>query len=116
MSKLSEKSQELWSNGSRSLDISEFEYCMNEWQSAHNKKMMSKYVIMILLFCAGLWALSARETILAVILLAIAANFNLISAHHILISESMNMQRLLAMLINKQSQNIESLRREIKGL
>lgn len=115
MSKLSAKFQELWSNKNRSLDISEYEHCLNEWQSAHDKKMMSKYAMMILLFCAGLWALSAGATVLAVIFLAIAANFNLVSAHHILTSESMNMQRLLAMLINKQSQDIEALRKEIRG-
>jgi hypothetical protein len=115
MSKLSARFQDLWSNESRSLDITEYEHCLNEWQSVHDKKMMSKYAIMILLFCAGLWALSAGATIVAVILLAIAANFNLISAHHILTSENMNMQRLLAMLINKQSQDIKALRKEILG-
>lgn len=114
MSKLSGKFQELWANQSRSLSISEYEQCLNEWQSAHDKKMMSKYVIMFVLFFAGLWALSAGATVLAVILLAVAANFNLVSAHHILTSENMNMQRLLAMLINKQSQDIEALRREIR--
>ena len=114
MSKLSPRFQELWSNEKRSLDISEYEHCLNEWQSAHDKKMIWKYIITILLFCAGLWALSADATVLAVILLALAANFNLVSAHHILTSESMNTQRLLAMLINKQSQDIESLRREIR--
>lgn len=113
MSKLSPRFRELWSNANRSLDIAEYEQCLNEWQSAHDKKMMAKYAITIVFFCAGLWALYENATFIAVMLLALAANFNLISSHHILVSESINMQRLLAMLINKQSRDIEALGREI---
>lgn len=113
MSKLSPRFRELWSNGDRSLDFSEYEQCLDEWRNAHNQKMMTKCAITILFFCAGLWALYENAIFMAVILLALAANFNLISAHHILVSEGMNMQRLLAMLINKQSRDIESLRKEI---
>jgi len=69
MSKLSPRFQELWSNENRSLDISEYEQCLNEWQNAHDKKMMTKYVITILFFCAGLWALYENAIFMAVILL-----------------------------------------------
>jgi hypothetical protein len=51
--------------------------------------------------------------VMAVLMFALAANFNLTSAHHILMSEIMNTQRLLAMLINKQSQDMQALRREV---
>ena len=113
MRKLSPRFCELWSNENRSLDITEYEQCLNEWQSAHDKKMMTKYAITIVFFCAGLWALYENATFIAVMLLALAANFNLLSSHHILVSESMNVQRLLAMFINKQSRDMEALRREI---
>ena len=114
VNKLSSRFLELWGNENRSLDIVEYELCLNEWQSAHDKKMITKYVITILFFCAGLWALYENALFMAVLMLALAANFNLISAHHILVSETMNLQRLMAMLINKQSQNMEALRREIR--
>lgn len=115
MSKPSPRFRELWSNEKRSLDISEYEQCLNERQSAHNKHMLTNYIITITFFCAGLWALYENAMLITVILLALAAQFVLISFHHSMVSESMNIQRLLAMLINKQSQDIESLRREVRG-
>lgn len=113
MSKLSPKFRELWTNESRSLDIEKYELCLNEWKSAHDKKMISNYVIMILLFCAGLWAVFENAIFMAVLMLALAANFNRQSSHHILVSEIMDTQRLLAMLINKQSRDMEALHKEI---
>ena len=50
MNKLSSRFLELWGNEKRSLDIVEYELCLNEWQSAHDKKMIGKYVITILFF------------------------------------------------------------------
>ena len=47
------------------------------------------------------------------LLLALAANFNRQSSHHALVIEVMDIQRLLAMLVNNQSREIESLKREI---
>jgi len=114
MNKLSPRFQELWSNENKSLDILEYEQCLKELQRGHNKRMMIKYVITILLFCAGLWALYENAIFMAVLMLVLAANFNLISAHHTLVSEIMTTQRLLAMLINKQSQIMEDIRKEIR--
>ena len=115
MSKPSPRFRELWSNEKRSLDISGYEQCLNERQSAHNKHMLTNYVITITFFCAGLWALSENAMLITVILLALAVQFVLISFHHSMVSESMNTQRLLAMLINKQSQDLESLRSDVRG-
>lgn len=114
MNKLSNQFRELWNNENRSLDIEKYELCLNEWQSAHDKKMITKYVITILLFCAGLWALYENAIFMAVLMLALAANLNLISAHHILLSEIMNTHRLLAMLINKHTRDLEVIRKELK--
>jgi len=72
-------------------------------------------VLTILLFCAGLWAVWESAFFMAVLLLALAANFNRQSAHHILVSEIMGSQRLLAMLINRQSLAIEALRNQVAG-
>ena len=105
--------RELFNNESRTLNILQYESCLNEWKSAHDKKTLTNYVITILLFLAGLWAVYVQAIFFAVLLLALAANFNRQSSHHILMSEIMGTQRLLAMLINKQSQDLEALRREM---
>lgn len=114
MNKLSNQFRELWSNENRSLDIEKYELCLNEWQGANDKKVIIKYVVTILLFCAGLWALYENAIFMAVVMLTLAANFNLISAHHILLSEIMNTHRLLAMLINKHTRDVEVIRKELK--
>ena len=104
--------RELLTNESKALDIEQYDFCLNEWKDAHDKKMIKNYLLAILLFCAGLWAVWENSLFMAVLLIALAANFNRQSSHHILISELMGSQRLLAMLINKQAQQIKSLQEE----
>ena len=77
------------------------------------KKTIVNYVITILLFLAGLWATYEHALFMAVLLLALAANFNRQSSHHALVTEVMDIQRLLAMLINRQSREIDSLKRDL---
>ena len=108
--------RELLSNESRTLDIQQYDFCQNEWKGAHDKKTMVNYLLTILLFCAGLWAVWESAFFVAVLLIALAANFNRQSAHHILVSEIMGSQRLLAMLINRQSLEIQALRNQVAGL
>ena len=105
--------RELLSNESRTLDIQQYDLCLNEWKAAHDKKTITNYLLTILLFCAGLWAVWENAFFMAVLLIALAANFNRQSAHHILVSEIMGSQRLLAMLINRQSVEIEALRNQV---
>jgi hypothetical protein len=105
--------RELLSNNARTLDIQQYDFCLNEWKDAHDKKMIKNYLLMIMLFCAGLWAVWESAFFMAVLLLALAGNFNRQSSHHTLMSEIMGTQRLLAMLINKQSLEIESLQAQI---
>lgn len=105
--------RDLLSNESRTLDIQQYDFCLNEWKDAHDKKMITNYLLTILLFCAGLWAVWESAFFMAVLLIALAANFNRQSAHHILVSEIMGSQRLLAMLINRQSLEIEALRNQV---
>lgn len=104
--------RDLLTNEARSLDFQQYEFCLDEWKGAHDKKTITNYVITILLFCAGLWAVYEHAIFMAVLLLALAANFNRQSSHHILVSEIMGVHRLLAMLINKQSRDLKALREE----
>ena len=99
---LSYEFQQLFSNEERALDLREYEFCLDEWRAVHDKKVIVNYVIAIVLFCVGMYAVYEQATFMAVLLLALAANFNRQSADHILVSELMNAQRLLAMLINAQ--------------
>lgn len=107
--------RELLTNESKCLDIQQYDYCLNEWKSAHDKKVITNYLLTIVVFCAGLWAVWESAFFMAVVLLALAANFNRQSSHHILVSELMGSQRLLAMLINQQSKEIEALRNQLSG-
>lgn len=107
--------RDLLANESKSLDIQQYDYCLNEWKGAHDSKMIKNYLLTIVVFCAGLWAVWESAFFMAVLLLALAANFNRQSSHHILVSELMGSQRLLAMLINKQSIEIEALRNQLTG-
>lgn len=113
MSELSPRFRELWSNEKRSLDISEYEECLNEWQCGYRNQSMKKSVAKLIFFCAGLWALYTDVIFLAVLLLALAAYFQLLESLHVVLYEIMNQNKLLAMLINEQSEDIESLRREV---
>jgi len=108
--KFTESFLEYWGNKDRSLGIEEYEFCLNEWQRAHNGKMIKNYVITIILFCLGLWAVYEHAIVGAVLLLALAANANQKSSAHILLSEVMDTQRLLAMQINGQRRELIEIR------
>ena len=75
---------------------------------------MAKYVITILFFGAGMWAVYYNFTFIAVLFLALAAYFNLESILHILMSEILHAHWLLALLINKHTRDLEVLRGELK--
>jgi hypothetical protein len=107
MSDLSDEFKNIWLKQANSIDMQQYEYCLNEWKHQHEKKMIYTLILTIILFGLGLWALYESIYFVAVILLIFAANFNLKSNQHILVTELMDIQRLSAMLINKQIQNIE---------
>jgi hypothetical protein len=98
--------RELMASKEKALDIDQYDLCLSEWQAAHEKKMIKNYILAAVLFVAGLWAVWEHAPFLAVLLLALSANFNRQSAHHILVSELMHSQRLLAMLINGQARKL----------
>jgi len=111
--KFSGRFRELWANESRTLDMAQYEACLNEWKAAHEKKTVIHYILTILLFLGGLWAVYEHAVFLAVLVLALAANSNRQSSHHMLMSELMDTQRLLAMLVNKQSEGLAFLTQEV---
>jgi hypothetical protein len=86
---------ELLGNESKTLDIQQYDLCLTEWKAAHESKTLKNYALAILLFRAGLWAVWENSLFMAVLLLALAANFNRQSSHHVLIAEIMGSQRLL---------------------
>ena len=71
----------------------------------HESKIIRYYIYTIVLFCGGLWAVYTQLYFLAVLLLALAANYNRQSSHHMLIDEVIELQRLSAKLINKSNEN-----------
>jgi len=55
--KFSDKFIELLSNENKILDINEYDYCITEWSSAHESKMIRYYIytIILLLEACGLY-------------------------------------------------------------
>ena len=114
MNKSSPSFIELLNNENRSLDISEYELYMKESQRVLEKEAITTYLIAVLLFCVGLWGVYEHAIFLAVLVLSLALYFNQKSSISILALKNIDLQRVLAMLINKQSRDIESLRMEIR--
>ncbi len=94
--------------GNKTLDINEYDYCVVEWAKAHESKMIRYYIYTAIFFIGGMWAVFEQIWFMAVLLLALAANYNRQSSHHILMSEIMRHQRLLAVLVNKVSKDMQS--------
>ena len=114
MEKMSYRFEAQYCNESRSLDMSEYEEIHNEWQRIYAKEIRKTGVISVLLFCAGLWAVYVDATFMAVLLLVLAAHYQLDSKNGSVLHAIMNQNKLLAMLINKQSRDMQSLRRKIR--
>jgi hypothetical protein len=93
----------LLNNPSKSLNMEQYDYCQREWKAAHERKTLRNYWLAIAFFVAGLAFVLAGVPFLAVLLIALAANFNRQSADHILLAELLESQRLLAMVVNGQS-------------
>lgn len=101
-----------WSNAfgeimsKENITLEEYEYCLNEWKGAHEGRMIRHYIYAIILFCGGLWAVNEQVWFIAVLLLALASNYNRQSSHHILFTEIMELHRLLAKLTHNASQKL----------
>jgi anti-sigma-K factor RskA len=95
---------DLLNSPSKALSIEQYDLCQREWKAAHEKKTLRNYWLAIAFFVAGLIAVLANVPFMAVLLIALAANFNRQSADHVLFAELLESQRLLAMLVNARSQ------------
>lgn len=85
--KFSEEFLELLSNEEKMLDMNKYDYCANEWVSAHESKTIRYYIYTAILFVGGMWAVYEQIWFMAVLLLVLAAAYKLQSAHHILMVE-----------------------------
>ena len=54
--KFSEEFLELLSNEEKMLDMNKYDYCANEWVSAHESKTIRYYIYTAILFVGGMWA------------------------------------------------------------
>ena len=104
--------QEFWARGDSALDFAQFERCLLEFQRNHNRRAMVQWALAALCFGPGLWLLYQHDVAPAAVLLILAGYFNLNSANHMLFSEILNGQRLLAMFINSQALSIKALEAE----
>ena len=116
MSLISPRFQEAWDDETKVLDMNKYDRCLVDFQKAHTKQVIKKLAFAIVFFCAGLWAAAEKETVLSVLFLGLAFNWNNVSSHHALLIEIANSQRLLAMLINNQTRATETVQKEITGI
>jgi hypothetical protein len=112
MSKWSSEFQALWSRPNRTLKMDEYEFCLSEFTRKHEKRSIFQWVLAIGFFGVGLWLLVANVVFGSVFFIALAAYCNLNSTNHALLSEILNANRLQAMLIHKQTEELEAIRKE----
>ena len=98
----------LINNDRKMLDIEQYDFCIREFREAHESRMVRSYIFTIVFFIAGLVAVAMESPLMAVLLLALAANSNRQSADHIMFAELLNAQRVLALLLHGQSQRAHS--------
>jgi len=110
MSKWSKEFKELYSNSNRTLSMEEYEFCLSEFNRIHEKRSIFQWVLAIICFGLGLWLLADNVVFGSVLLLALAAYFNLNSSNHALMSDILSANRLQAMLVNKHAKEIEAIR------
>ena len=100
MSKFDGNFREIWLK--RKINIVEYEFCHEQLTIAHNKKMLSSLFFAILFFGLAIWFTYEKTYIGTVVALALAANFNSKSNQHMLFTEVLSAQSLLAKLINRK--------------
>lgn len=113
MSKWSKEFQELYANPNRTLNMEEYEFCLSEFNSNHEKRSIYQWVLAIISFGLGLWLLTDNLVFGSVFLIVLAAYFNLNSTNHALMSDVLSANRLQAMLINKHTKELEAIRNEL---
>lgn len=114
MEKPSSRFEELqWNVEAKTVNILEYAEFSYNFRRLHETICLRHFTISILIFCAGLWAVYQNSIFTAAALLGLAIACLLSSIRNQLLAEVMNMNNLMAMLINKQSEDLQSLRMEI---
>lgn len=113
MRKWSKEFKELYLNPNRTLNMEEYEFCLSEFNRNHEKRSIFQWILAIICIGLGLWLLADNVVFGSVLLIALAAYFNLNSANHALMSDVLSANRLQAMLINKHAKEIETIRNKL---
>ena len=113
MSKWSKEFKEIYSNPNRTLSMEEYEFCFSEYTRNHEKRSIFQWILAIICFGLGLWLLAENVVFGSVLLITLAAYFNLNSANHALMSDVLSVNRLQAMLFNKHAKEIQAIRSKL---
>lgn len=113
MSKWSKEFKELYSNPNQTLSMEEYEFCLSEFNRNHEKRSIIQWILAIICFGLGLLLLADNVVFGSVLLIALAAYFNLNSTNHALMSDILSANKLHAMLVNKHAKEIEIIRNKL---
>jgi len=91
--------RELWMK--RKINIAEYEYCEKELIQLHNGKVTSTFIFAIVFLALAVASTYFEQYIGTVLFFALAANFNSKSNHHMLVTEVLQYQSLIAKLVNR---------------
>jgi hypothetical protein len=104
-----ESEPEISDNEARRLDMSNYEKVVYDSKSSSDNFFLKSAALGVILFCFGLWALYEQSTFMTVVLLALSALCFQESSAAAQIVRIMDRQRLLAMVVNKQTQGIDKI-------
>lgn len=99
MSDFSGAFRELWIK--RKINIAEYEYCEGQLLRMHNSKVIRTFILAIVFLALAIASTFYEQYIGTVIFLALASNFNSKSNHHMLFTELLKSQSLIAKLVNR---------------
>ena len=97
--------RELWVK--RNINIAEYEYCERELTRIHNGKVTSTFILAIIFLALAVTATYFEQYIGSVLFFALAVNFNSKSNQHMLVTEILQHQSLIAKLLNRNYMNEE---------
>jgi len=104
--------RELWYD--RSINIAEYEYCKRELIRIHNGKVTSTFILAIVFLALAVASTYLEQYIGTVLFFALAANFNSKSNHHMLATEILQYQSLIAKLVNRKYMNEDGYLNELE--
>lgn len=112
MSDFSGAFRELWMK--RKINMAEYEYCEGQLIRMHNSKVTSTFILAIIFLALAIASTYFEQYIGTVIFLALASNFNSKSNHHMLFTEILQSQSLIAKLVNRNYMNDDEYLKEME--